>query len=167
MSQMPPDPPPPDFITAPSSSTGRSGAVKALIVAVVLLIAAGGAFFLLSDDGGDDPAQAVREFFAAAEARDCERMLGLVSEASWSQNGTVDREGALETCADEVVSEEFMPAGLRIESVEVTEQSDDTAEVTVRSTSTALGEQTETIPVVKEDGRWVLDFAFQLDLPED
>ena len=157
----------PGFTTLPGSSGGGGGGVKALVVALVVLAVAAGAFFLLRDGGSDDPAGVVRDFYAAAEDGDCERMISLVTEASWSQNGTVGRQGALDTCASEVQSEDFLPAGLRIESIEETGRTGDTAEVTVRSTSTALGGQTETIPVVRENGRWVIDFAIDVDFGED
>jgi hypothetical protein len=137
-------------------------AVVAVVVLFLLVIVAGGAFFVLSDDDdGDaaDPAQAVREYFDAALDRDCERLIGLVSEASWSDGGTVGREEALGQCATEVRGEDFLPAGLRVDAVEVTSQSDDTAEVAVTSTSEAQGEQTESIALARENGRWVVDFA--------
>jgi hypothetical protein len=166
MSQMPPNPPAPPPAggqpVGPPTPAGTSGVVKAIVAVVVLAIVAGGAFLLLGgDDDGDaaDPAQAVRDYFAAALDRDCERLMGLVSEASWSDGGTVDREGALAQCASEVQEEDFIPAGLRVDAVEVTDRGDDTAEVRLTSTSDAQGEQTETIALVREDGRWVVDFA--------
>jgi hypothetical protein len=140
-----------------------SGGVKALIAVVVLVVVAAGAFFLLSgdDDGGGDPEQALRAFFDAAQSRDCEGMISLVSEASWSQNGTVTREEALSECASEVQDDEFFPAGTTITSTEVTSQEGDTAQIEVTTSSEVLGEQTETIPMVREDGKWLVDFATQ------
>jgi hypothetical protein len=136
-------------------------AVVAVVVLFLLVIVAGGAFLVLSgDDGdGDDPAQAVRDYFDAALDRSCERLIGLVSEASWSEGGTVTREDALAQCAIEVRGEDFIPAGLRVDAVEVTSQSDDAAEVDVTSTSDAEGEQTESVILARENGRWVVDFA--------
>jgi len=163
VSPVPADPPvagtPP---VGPPPPAGTGGVVKAIVAVVVLAIVAGGAFLLLGgDDDGDaaDPAQAVRDYFDAAFDRDCERLIGLVSEASWSEGGTVGREEALAQCATEVRGEDFLPAGLRVDAVEVTSQSDDTAEVDVTSTSDAQGQQTESVALARENGRWVVDFA--------
>jgi hypothetical protein len=123
---------------------------------------AGGAFLLLrGDDDGGDPEQAVREFFDAAQAGDCERMISLVSEASWSQDGSVTRDAALAECADQIQDEEFFPDGTAITATEVTREDGDRADIAVTTESESLGTQTETIPMVKEDGRWVVDFASQ------
>jgi hypothetical protein len=166
-------PPPPSFGAPPPGYTpgpahaggggGMSGALKALIAVVVLVIVAAGAVFLLAgdDDSSGDPEQALRSFFDAAQSRDCDAMISLVSEASWSQNGTVTREQALDECSSEIQDEEFFPAGTTITSTEVTSQEGDTAQIEVVTESEVLGEQTETIPMVKEDGKWLVDFANQ------
>jgi hypothetical protein len=139
-----------------------SGGVKALIAVVVVAVVGVGAFLLLSgDDDGGDPAQAVREFFTAAQDRDCERMIALVSEASWSQDGTVTRDEALAECAGEIQDEEFFPADAAVTGAEVASQDGDTAQVEVTIESASEGGSTDLIPVVKEDGRWVVDFASQ------
>jgi hypothetical protein len=161
---MPPDPP--GYPPAQALSGGMSTGVKALIALVVLAVVGVGAFVLLGGDddgGGRNPEQAVRDFLAAAQDRNCEGMLSLVSEASWSQNGELTRDEALERCATEVQAADFVPAGARIAAVEVTSQRGDTAEVEVTSTSDEQGEVTETIPLVKQDGRWLVDFATQFE----
>jgi hypothetical protein len=138
-----------------------SSGVKALIAVVVLAVVAGGAFLLLGgdDDSGGDPAQAVSDFFAAAEARDCPRMLDLVTEASWSQNGSVSRQEALDTCAAEIGQDDFFPAEASIGDVHVTDQSGDTASVEVTTTIGQEDPVTETLTVRQEGGKWVVDFA--------
>lgn len=138
-----------------------SSGVKALIAVVVLAVVGVGAFLLLSGDDDGDPAQAVRDFFAAAQDRDCERMISLVSEASWSQDGEITREEALDECAGEIQDEEFFPTDAAITGAEVARQEGDTAQVEVTVRSASEGGSTDLIPVVKEDGRWVVDFASQ------
>jgi hypothetical protein len=130
-----------------------------LIGLVALVVVAGGAFLLLGgdDDSGGSPDQTVRDFFAASTTRDCPRMLGLVTEASWSQNGTVSRQEALDTCVDETGQDDF-PDDAVISDVQVTDQSGDTASVEV---TTALGGEepvTETLTLRREDGKWLIDF---------
>jgi hypothetical protein len=138
-----------------------SNGVKAVLAVAVVAVVGIGAFLLLKGDSGggaDTPEQAVRSFFAAAEDRDCERMLSLVSRASWSENGTVSRDEALDECRASVAEDDFLPAGTKITKVELTVR--EGRDATAKVTSTVEGrEVSETIPLVKEDGRWVIDFT--------
>jgi hypothetical protein len=139
-----------------------SNGVKAVVAVAVLAVVGIGAFLLLRGDSGgggaDTPEQTVRSFFAAAEDHDCERLLSLVSRASWSEDGTVSRDEALDECRASVSEDDFFPAGTTIDKVELTVR--DGRDATVKVTSTVEGRQvTETIPLVKEDGRWVIDFT--------
>jgi hypothetical protein len=132
-----------------------------LICVVALVVLVGAGFLVMRGDSGGsgDPAQAVRDFFAAAQERDCEGMLSLVTEASWSQNGTVDKQGALQQCAESIQDDDFLPPGAQITDVKVLSQDGDKAQVQVSSNTDESGPLTETIPVVKEDGHWLVDFA--------
>jgi hypothetical protein len=162
--QQPPQPqppsfggPPPGYAPAPGPKSGISSGAKALIALVVLVIVGAGAFFLLSgDDDGGSPEQAVREFFAAAQAQDCDRLIELVTDASWSNSGEHDRDEALAACVEEGG---FFPENASLTRVDVTEQSGDTAAVEA-TTKIGNGDPvTETLTVVKENGRWVLDLT--------
>jgi hypothetical protein len=148
----------PGYAPAPVSKPGLSTGVKVLIGLVALVVVAGGAFLLLGgDDDSAGPDQTVRDFFAASTARDCPRMLGLVTEASWSQNGTVSRQEALDTCVDETAQDDF-PDDVAISDVHVTDQSGDTASVEVTSELGGEGPVTETLTLRREDGKWLIDF---------
>jgi hypothetical protein len=149
---------------APPSKPGMPTGLKVLIGLVALIIVGAGAIFLLSgdDDGGGSPEQTVRDFFTASTDRDCPRLLGLVTEASWSQNGTVSRQEALDTCVDETAQDDF-PDDVAISDVHVTDQSGDTASVEVTSELGGEGPVTETLTLRREDGKWLIDFMADTD----
>ena len=157
-SQQPPGYGPQGYPLAPDAKPGMPTGIKVLIGLVALIIvAAVGIFLLGGDDDGGSPDQTVRDFFAASTARDCPRMLGLVTEASWSQNGTVSRQEALDTCVDETGQDDF-PDDAAISDVRVTDQSGDTATVEVTSSLGGEGPVTETLTLRREDGKWLIDF---------
>jgi hypothetical protein len=136
--------------------------VKLLICGALVAVAAVGAVVILgggSDgDSASGPEGAVSNFFDAAKDKDCDRMLGLVTEASWSQAGTLDKQAALDQCADSVDSSDFFPGQADITETKILDESADKATVEV---TTEIGDAdpiTETLTVVKEDGNWVVDF---------
>jgi hypothetical protein len=157
-------PPGADSGSGPShvrKSGGLGTPVKALIGLAVVVVLGAAAALVLGGGGGDSasgPDGAVRSFFNAAKDKDCDRMLDLVTEASWSQGGSVDKATALDQCAESVDSPDFFPGQADITATKVLDESDDTATVEV---TTEVGEAepvTETLAVAKEDGTWVVDF---------
>jgi hypothetical protein len=74
--------------------------------AVALLLLAGiGTWWLLSDSDGDTETTAgevVSEFFLAQREGDCERLLEVLSEASWSADGERSRSEFLEQCPEAI-----------------------------------------------------------------
>jgi hypothetical protein len=151
-------------------SGGLGTPVKALIGLAVVVVLGVAAALVLGGGGGDSasgPDGAVRSFFDAAKDKDCDRMLDLVTEASWSQGGSVDKAAALDQCADSVDSSNFFPGQADITGIEVLEEADDTATVEVTTEVGDAEPVTETLSVAKEDGTWVVDFnAPAADAPD-
>jgi hypothetical protein len=120
-------------------------------VAVVGLLVGG---VMLLRSGRDDersPEDTVRLFFDASMDRNCEELVDLVVERSWSQNGTVDKDTAVDQCNEDLAVDAEFEAELR--DVEVTDEKDDTAVVQVQYT--LEGEDVDTrLDLEKEDGDW-------------
>jgi hypothetical protein len=152
---------------------GRGTRRLALVGLAVVAVAGVAAFVVLGGGGGDSaagPDGAVRSFFDAARERDCDRMLELVTEASWSQNGTIDKQVAIDQCAESVGSESFFPAQADITDTKVLDESGDGATVEVTTEMGDAEPVTETLTLVEEDGNWVIDFNAQAspaDAPTD
>jgi len=139
----------------PPSSAGRSKLPLLIGGLVVLALIVAGLFLVVrDDDDGGSPEQAVRDFFDASKAKDCDRLVELVVERSWSQNGTVTREKAVEQCTDEMESGPQLDTELK--SVKTTSEKDDKAVVQVSYTLDDEAVDTE-IDLVKEDGDWKID----------
>jgi hypothetical protein len=144
----------------PTPKGGGSSGVKILIGVVVLAVLGAGAFFVLGGDddkagGGGSPVAAVNGFFQAAIAGDCEKAIGFVTDATWSEGGTKTREEALQECASDGVDAEFNDAS--VEDVKLVSEQGTTA--TVSASLTSGGETVPvTFPMVKEDGSWKIDF---------
>jgi hypothetical protein len=142
-------------------SGGIGTPVKALIGLAAVVVLGAAAALVFGGGGGDSasgPDGAIRSFFAAAKEKDCDRMLDLVTEASWSQGGSVDKATALDQCEASVDSPDFFPGQADITATEVLDESDDKATVEV---TTEVGEAepvTETLAVAKENDTWVVDF---------
>jgi hypothetical protein len=74
-------------------------------VAVTIVVAGGGVLWTLRSDGGSGrpqrtAAETVSGFLQAQRDGDCERLVDLVTERSWSDGGRLGRGEFLERCAD-------------------------------------------------------------------
>ena len=138
--------------------SGGGGGRKVLLILgglVVLALVVGGLLFAMNDsDDGGSPEQAVRDFFEASKDKDCDRLVELVVEKSWSQGGTVTREKAISQCTDEMESGPQLDTQLK--DVETTSEKEDKAVVKVNYTLDDETVDTE-IDLVKEDGDWKID----------
>lgn len=148
-----------------------SGVVVSVAVGAVSVRAATEA------SASDDVKAAVEAFFEARQAGDCDRVLAAVSEASWSEQGRLDREGFLERCPE--VVEHYQPGlvDVRVVSldgddatvqVELPVEDDAERDLAERDRTEGLlveesdeGERTESAygdgRVVREDGRWKVE----------
>lgn len=137
---------------------GGGGSAKILIGVAVVAVLAVGAFFLLSGDdsaSASSPTDAVEGFFNAARDGDCSRAIGFITEASWSEGGTMSREEALADCESELgEGSGFDSLGAEIENVELVSEDGDNATVAVTISGTP---GPVNVGVVKEDGSWKVD----------
>jgi hypothetical protein len=102
---------------------------RAALIAVVAagaLILGGGAWAAFAHDGERSPEDTVAAFFDARQRGDCEGLLDLTSEASWSEDGVSSRDEFLEACADAV--EAYQP---ELHEVHLRSEADDQAVVQV------------------------------------
>jgi hypothetical protein len=100
------DPTPPPTPAATSSGGLKGPRVLVAIggaIALLLTVAAG--FHLLSSDSAaganGTPEQAVRDYFYASKAEDCDRLVDLVTKKAWSADGRVTRDKAIAMCERE------------------------------------------------------------------
>ena len=153
--------------------SGGSGSGKVILIVVAVLAVVGiGAFVLLGDSGGSSPEDAVSDFFAAAQDRDCQSMMDLITTESFAG---ADPQQVLAQCEAALdAGEDFFTPGDTLDNVEVTSEDGDTAVLAV--TSTTEGEQTtDEVNLRKEDGDWKIDFSTpgagttdpEADLPTD
>jgi hypothetical protein len=120
----------------------------ALVVAVVIVV--------LSQDDGDDPGNpvdAVRAFYDAVAANDCDAVVALVSDASWSEVGAGTPEEAKAQCESE--PPEGLPEGMELDFQPVS-QTGDTAIVDLETTYEGES-RTTPIGLVRENGQWKID----------
>jgi hypothetical protein len=162
---MPPDPssgwaqPDPGLAVEPAKR-GTSTGVKVGIGIGVLVVAAVAAVVVFG--GGDDdvdpdsPVGVVQEFYDAAGRNDCEGMVAVLSEATWSEDGTLTREEAVTSCEDRP-DDETLPEGTDLD-VDLESQSGDTAVVNV---SAGLMGDSRSFPMtlIREDGQWKIDLS--------
>lgn len=187
MSQMPPNPhapppsegwpppadgqpsPGPGFVTAPPKRGMGTGA-KVLIGAGALAVVAIIAFLVL---GGDDdvdpnsPVGAVQRLYDAIERKDCDAMIGLMSENLLSDGGTATPTDALAECEGDMAEEEeeFSMEGVDLDFA-LASQSGDTA--VVEMTARFMGDSfTSTVDVVREDGQWKVDSFEGSESPDE
>lgn len=142
---------------APSGGGGNG--VKIIIGVLVVAVVGLGAFFLLGGEDGasaSSPTDAVESYFDAIVDEDCERAIGLVTEDSWSQGGTVSREEALSNCSGDEGLGGF--GGAQVDSVELMSEDGNNATV---SAAMSMGSEntTLTVPLVKQGDDWKLDLS--------
>jgi len=145
----------------------RQVAVVAAIVVAALVWQFGGAISdslpgSVSDDGRT-PGQTVSGFFHAQAAGDCERLVGLLTEESWSDGGNLSRGQFLDQCAEAV--EGYQPnvgaVDVELDDDEGGSASDgDRARVEILSAGVADvvdDDDRSSLPtgrLVREDGEW-------------
>ncbi|HEV7762383.1 MAG TPA: hypothetical protein VGO78_25415, partial [Acidimicrobiales bacterium] len=132
---------------------GRRRKVRPRLVALGLgavLVAAWGWRSVTNPGPGRTPAQTVSAFFDAQRTGDCERLIDVLTEASWSQDGRRSRDDFLDQCADALVGY-HPPVGRVVIEVDDDGKSD-------RATVFTGGRTFETDEpegrLVREDGAW-------------
>jgi putative lumazine-binding protein len=107
-----------------------------------------------SEDADGDPVAVVQRYFQAAADRDCETLIGLVSERTWEETDLADADEALANCRDAAETGQQLE-GMTLERIgEVSEDGD---AATVEVIGTYEGEPiTDTFTLVREDGTWKL-----------
>jgi hypothetical protein len=131
-------------------------------VVVLAVASAAAAFVLLDRDDGDaggtgpggaSPEQVTGSFVEAARTQACETMVDLVSGDSWAGAGA-SRAEQLSACRQvQIVPYEFAVTG-----VELVDQTDTTATVTVTA-DVPGGTDAETLELVHEDSGWKIDLG--------
>jgi hypothetical protein len=155
----------------PERHRGRKGSVTVLAIAAaaVVVVVVAAVLLIANDDGDGDvttgeeagdadqgsPAHVVEQYFAAAEGRDCETLIDLVSDATWEDVGVTDEQEALANCRDAAETGQQLE-GMSLDEIgDVTEDGD---AATVEVNGTYEGEPlTETFRLVRESGSWKLD----------
>jgi hypothetical protein len=163
----------------PASSTSggsRRGLVIVLAVLVVLVVGAGAVLLFTGDDddddtasgggedtpagedapedGDDSPEAAVTSYFEAFADGDCDQMAGLLTDESLVQDGQTAEETV--ALCEQSFEDTRMDLDFTLDDVTTVSEEDDTA--TVEVTATAQGQtNTQTVPLVREDGRWKID----------
>ena len=179
--QPSPYPPPP----AGRSGGKVAGIVIAILAGFFLLLDVGGGVLLWTTGviGGRSPEQTVRDYFEAAQSRDCKRMIDLVTEDTWRQGGAATKSEAVGECED-ALSQLGATTWFTLDNVRLVSQSGDRATVEVTTTVTltppaGLGSDfpsgpftsTDQIELRKSGRTWLIDgtgvFNFSdLDLPD-
>jgi hypothetical protein len=121
--------------------------------AALLLLAGIGTWWLLSDSDGDTETTAgevVSEFFLAQREGDCERLLGVLSEASWSADGERSRGEFLELCPDAIAG--YVPP---VDQVMIDHDYDHPEKAVVEAYDLYYGAGDDASGrLVREDGEW-------------
>lgn len=162
----PPAPPPgPGGAVPPAPPRGRRTALVVVAVAVLAVVGVGAYLLLSGDDGGgpDSPEEAVTRMVEALAEGDCEALMDVVLVPD---DFPGDRSMLVEECEanllPELEEEDAVPA--EVLSMEVEEEGEGRVTV-VADFRTRSGEENTTspIPVVRRDGRWLVDAtsAFQ------
>jgi len=115
------------------------------------------------------PEATVRAFFAARAGGDCDRLVGLISEGSWSRGGQFDREGFVAACAEDVDAygpelADVTPLGRHGDRAAVAVAADDDLPVLGLDAADGLVVFDRNVPtarttamLVREDGGWKLE----------
>src|SRR5690606_15458054 len=156
----PPAPPPgPGGAVPPAPPRGRRTALVVVAVAVLAVVGVGAYLLLSGDDGGgpDSPEEAVTRMVEALAEGDCEALMDVVLVPD---DFPGDRSMLVEECEanllPELEEEDAVPA--EVLSMEVEEEGEGRVTV-VADFRTRSGEENTTspIPVVRRDGRWLVD----------
>jgi ketosteroid isomerase-like protein len=107
---------------------------------------------LLPSDPPSAPDEVVREFFQAQRDGDCERLLEIVSEASWSDDGERSRAEFVEQCADAIAG--YEPPDDEFSVVDVADDPDRTI---VERVGTYYDDEADAGSLVREDGEWKVE----------
>jgi hypothetical protein len=156
----PPPPAPPEYSDAEPAAEGSDGSGKSPLVpilgglAALLLIGGGLWYFLKDDDGGGSPEQTVRDYFDATQDGDCERLVELVNEQLWSENGKVKRDEAIDQCEESVGRASDMD--VKLKKVKTVSEKDGKATVKV-DVSIDGDDGTVNIDLRKIDGDWKIN----------
>ena len=70
-----------------------------------------------ADGPARTPAETVTAFFDAQRAGDCELLVDLLTESSWSQDGTLTRDGFVDACGEALAGYRPVPGPVTIELV--------------------------------------------------
>lgn len=143
-----------------------SGRVRfALPVGLVVIAAGVGVWSLIRPE--PEPrlsvGATVTAFFHAQRDGDCERLIGLVSEASWSDGGQLQRDEFLEQCAEAVDGYELAVDEIDVEIVDdevhhvPPSEHGDRAVVRVRAQVDEEGPGSHEGSLVREDGTWKIE----------
>lgn len=143
----------------------HSRRVRVALWAGVVAIAGVGVWSLLRPD--PEPRLSVgataTAFFHAQQDGDCERLIGLVSEASWSDGGQLQRDDFLEQCAEAVDGYELAVDEIDIEIVDdegdhvPPSEHGDRAVARVRAQVDEQGPGSHEGSLVREDGTWKVE----------
>jgi hypothetical protein len=147
----------------PPAKSGGGGGAKILIILGVVAVLGVGAFFAFGGDddggsgsGGGSPQGTVEAFFAASKDGDCEKLIGLITESSWSDGGETSREDALKECNEEADGESAFPTDTEVSDIKTVNE--EASSATVNATVSTGGETLElAFPLTKEDGGWRIE----------
>jgi hypothetical protein len=132
-------------------AAGRAGCFRTaatLTLAVLALAACGG-----SGDGGDDPEQVVRDFVAATNERDSERLCEELLSPEFIAESTGAKSGDTDTCKEQIGAVK----GLRLKLVDVRRSTVDGDDARVSAVLRVNGQrQARQFLLEKQDGAWKL-----------
>jgi ketosteroid isomerase-like protein len=151
--------PPQTLAGAPPPPPGSSGSRRVLVLVVLVLVLAvagivGGAYLLTQ--GGDDtasPEEAVVDYRAALESRDCDRVFAFWTDDFVEATFGTSRQEAQSRCTPDVFAIEDVTLG----QTELISQDGDQATVEMAWTGEESGEMVSTVDLVLTDGRWRID----------
>lgn len=129
---------------------------------VVVALLATGVFLTLRDDRdpaapsarADSPLDVTRRYLAAYPNRDCDALIDLLTEESWSEGGLYTRQEALQRCRD---SQGQLAMDSAFEAIRVTAQDQERATVAVQVTHYDGSTARDEIRLLRLNGRWKVD----------
>ncbi len=143
---------------AGTADPAPGGKGKLLLVAGLVVVALGAAVLLTRGGGSDSgsPVGTVETMYTALREKDCDALLEVMTEATWSEDGASTREEAIDECEISAEQEsDALPEDVELD-YELASEDDETAVVDV--VARFEGQSFETpIVLVQEDGRWKVD----------